>query len=286
MSFVWGIGKASGHCVVPYLTDRAALWCWHPGPWPEGKTRCAANEREQQNPGDKHWEAWHFLNKLVINVYVVDNAVSVLALKPFKCVCVHCSINLFWDQSKAGSRWELFKVARQHLSDPTALRDEPYTWGFMSFCVVLVLLGLEKCIVRPHYVHTGDGKLNVQATDRWRPGYLHQPNIHSQSPGATWVKVPGPRTQRHGVSLEAAGFFFFCRAVTLQMRLGITTSLSSSAGNTRPADGGGRMGRVPPCLWGGIKCCFLFKCVWFGHSFAVGKYNRYVFTARFFFFLL
>lgn len=101
MSFVWGIGKASGHRVVPYLTNRAALWCWHPGPWPEGKTRCAANEREQQNPGDKHWEAWHFLNKVVINVCVVDNAVSVLALKPFKCVCVHCSINFFW-----GTNWK------------------------------------------------------------------------------------------------------------------------------------------------------------------------------------
>lgn len=145
MSFVWGIGKASGHRVVPYLTNRAALWCWHPGPWPEGKTRCAANEREQQNPGDKHWEAWHFRNKLVVNVCVVDNAVSVLALKPFKCVCVHCSIHLFWDQLKAGLWWELLKMERQHWSDPSALRAEPYTWGFMSFCVVLLgLVGLWK----------------------------------------------------------------------------------------------------------------------------------------------
>lgn len=251
MSFVWGIGKASGHRVVPYLTDRAALWCWHPGPWPEGKTRCAANEREQQNPGDKRWEAWHFLNKVVINVCVVDNAVSVLALKPFKCVCVHCSINLC-------IIWAIQLHCEMNLT----------TWGLMSFCVVLVLLGLEKCIVRPHYVHTGDGKLNVQATDRWRPGYRFAPTKHPFTiPWGDLGKSAWPKdTATRGVT-GGGGIFFFCHAVTLQMWLGITTSRSSSAGNTRPADGGGRMGSVPPCLWGGIKCCFLFKCVFFGALF-------------------
>lgn len=49
------------------------------------------------------------------------------------------------------------------------------------------------------------------------------------------------------------GSRIFCRAVTLKMWLGFTTSLSASAGNTRPADGGGRMGHAPPCLWGRNK---------------------------------
>lgn len=168
MSFVWGIGKASGHRVVPYLTNRAALWCWHPGPWPEGKTRCAANEREQQNPGDKHWEARHFRNKVVINVCVVEQCCFCSCTKTIQ-VCLRTLQHQFI----------LGPIEkRQHFSDPSALRDEPYTWGFMSFCVALVLLGLGKCIIRPHCVHTGDGKLNVQATDRWRPGYRFAPTKH------------------------------------------------------------------------------------------------------------
>lgn len=102
---------------------------------------------------------------------------------------------------------------------------------------------------------------------------LRQPNIHLQSLGATWVKVPGPRTQRHKVSLEAAGFFFLsCRDLASVMRYHnepVVVRWEYKACWRRRSYGT----RATVSVRGNKVLFFLFKCIRFGHSFAVGKYN-------------